>query len=398
AGHSSPGHEVVQSAPPMAGGTEKRLRPGGSAADNRGVALATPLRAPDQCGGPPVRHRSSFLLTLLLAPALHAALARAADEDPFSLAREEATVTGAAKRPQPVSQSPSAISILTAAEIRTMGYHTLGDALRYVRGLFVCEDRNYTYVGIRGIQRPGDYNIKVLLTIDGHAMNGPLYGDAAFGGEIGVSLEDVERIEVVRGPGSALFGSNAVLAVINVVMRPPQRATGARLSGRTGSGGDHRGYAAFGAAPPVGPSWYLTGAWSNVRGTDQYYAEYDSPLTHGGVASQMDGSRDVAVYGTVEWLGLRLAGKFNDRWKRVPTGAYGTVFNDPAFRTRDGHDFLELSGRRTLRTVELNGRAYWDAVRYRGRYPFDYGSGVVVNVDRSDADVVGGELRAHWPF
>src|SRR6185503_8913902 len=65
---------------------------------------------------------------------------------------------------------------------------------------------------------------------------------------------------------------------------------------------------------------------------------------------------------------------------------------------RDGHDFLELSGRRTLRTVELNGRAYWDAVRYRGRYPFDYGSGVVVNVDRSDADVVGGELRAHWPF
>src|SRR5262249_6849721 len=142
-----------------------------------------------------------------------------AQDDPFAMWREEQTVTGSAKRPQPLSETPSSVTVITAEEIRTRGYHSLGDALRWVRGVFVNYDRNYTYVAVRGLLRPGDYNNKVLLTIDGHALNGNVFGDGLFGPELGLDMETVERIEVVRGPGSALYGSSAVLAVVNVVTR-----------------------------------------------------------------------------------------------------------------------------------------------------------------------------------
>src|SRR5947208_14354882 len=108
----------------------------------------------------------------------------------------------------PSTPSPSARplprSVITAEEIRTHGYATVAEALVWVRGLFVTYDRSYSYVGVRGLLRPGDYNNKVLLAIDGHTLNGYVYGDGLFGNELGLDLENVERIEVVRGPGSAL--------------------------------------------------------------------------------------------------------------------------------------------------------------------------------------------------
>lgn len=92
--------------------------------------------------------------------------------DAFSMLQEEQTVTAATKRPQPLSETPSEVTVITASEIHAMGYHTLADALRWVRGLYVSDDRNYSYLGVRGLQRPGDYNNKVLLAIDGHTLNG----------------------------------------------------------------------------------------------------------------------------------------------------------------------------------------------------------------------------------
>src|SRR6185295_487761 len=83
-------------------------------------------------------------------------------EDPFALMHEEQTVLGAAKRPQPLSEMPSSVSVITAEEIRAHGYRTLAEALRWVRGVFVTYDRNYSYIGVRGLLRPGDYNNKVL--------------------------------------------------------------------------------------------------------------------------------------------------------------------------------------------------------------------------------------------
>jgi len=160
-------------------------------------------------------------------------------------------VTGVSRRPLPLSETPSSVTVIPAAEISAMGYRTLGEALRWVRGLFVTDDRNYTFLGVRGLQRPGDYNNKILLTLDGHSLNGAVYGDAAFGTEQGIDLEQVERIEVVRGPGSTIYGSYAALAVVNVVTRRAQSEPGTRFDLRAGGAGEWRGRASVASTLPM---------------------------------------------------------------------------------------------------------------------------------------------------
>src|SRR5258706_14199151 len=71
-----------------------------------------------------------------------------ADEDPFSLLHEEQTITGASKRPHPLSETPSAVTVITAEEIPAHGYHTLGEALRWGRAVFGPYDRNYSYLAV----------------------------------------------------------------------------------------------------------------------------------------------------------------------------------------------------------------------------------------------------------
>ena len=104
--------------------------------------------------------------------------ARAADEaDP---SHESEVIEAAGKRPQPVAEVASPVTLITADEIHAHGFHTLGEALQWVRGMYVTSDRVYSYLGIRGIQRPGDFNNKVLLALDGHVMNGNVFGDATW--------------------------------------------------------------------------------------------------------------------------------------------------------------------------------------------------------------------------
>src|ERR1700681_1388886 len=81
------------------------------------------------------------------------------------------TVYGVSKFLQKLLQAPSAVSIVTSDQIRKYGYRTLADVLRSVPGLYVTNDRNYSYLGVRGFDHSGEYNSRILILIDGHRMN-----------------------------------------------------------------------------------------------------------------------------------------------------------------------------------------------------------------------------------
>ena len=350
------------------------------------------------------RHASAAGFRMFLATVLTAILCACGtvadahvDEDPFQMVAEEQIVTGASKRPQRISETPSLVSVITAAEIRDMGYRTLGEALQWARGFYVSYDRNYTYLGEGGLLRPGDYNNKILLTIDGHTMNGAVYGDATFGPELGLDMETVERIEIVRGPGSTLYGSYAVLAMVNVVTRRPQNEDAAELGGRVGGQGDVRGFGGVATAKPGKVAAQVHGSWTRTSGNDLYFPAFDSPSTNFGRALGADGERATNLSGAVEWSGFRLAARWNDRMKRIPTAAFGTRFDDRDNRTFDGHNMVELSTSRMFRSgAGLDARLYWDAVRYKGDYLYGPDSARVLNFDRGDADQIGVENRVHW--
>jgi hypothetical protein len=119
------------------------------------------------------------------------------------------TVYGASKHAQKITAAPSAVTIITRDEIRTYGHRTLADVLRSARDFYVTNDRNYSYVGVRGFNRPGDYGGRVLVLIDDHRLNDPVYESIGVGNEFPIDVDLIERVEIIRGPGSSLYGTNA---------------------------------------------------------------------------------------------------------------------------------------------------------------------------------------------
>jgi iron complex outermembrane receptor protein len=277
------------------------------------------------------------------------------------------SVYGASKHEQKVTQAPSSVTIITAEEIRRFGYRTLADVLRGVRGFYVSDDRNYQYIGVRGFLRPGDYNSRVLLTIDGHRMNDSIYDGAYAGREGVIDLELVDRVEVIRGPSSSLYGSSAFFGVINVITKRGGQFAGVELAGEGGTSDTHRERATYGARYANGVEWLVSGSQYVSDGVARlYYPEFDD------VAVDLDSEDAHSLFTKVRYGSWSLAGYFNDRNKQVPTASFDTIFNDPREQTRDRRGYLELSYEQHLSdALDLQARVYYDDYLYRGAYPYD---------------------------
>ncbi|MBI3184522.1 MAG: TonB-dependent receptor [Myxococcales bacterium] len=130
-------------------------------------------------------------------------------------------VAGATQRLIRLDDAPASMTVITAEEIRAFGYATVAEALRSVRGLHVWSDRARDSVGVRGFGWPESANARVLVLVNGHPLNELVRGYGPIGMDLGIDMEQVERIEVVRG-GGMVFGSTAFLGLVNVVMRRPE--------------------------------------------------------------------------------------------------------------------------------------------------------------------------------
>src|SRR5207245_6886976 len=103
-------------------------------------------------------------------------------------------VYGASKFLQKAADAPASVTVVTAEEIQKYGYRTLADALRSVPGFYVIYDRNYTYVAVRGLSRPGDYNARILFLLDCHRVKDKISDGALVGTEYTVYLVFIEWI------------------------------------------------------------------------------------------------------------------------------------------------------------------------------------------------------------
>jgi iron complex outermembrane receptor protein len=176
--------------------------------------------------------------TLLLL-ALAAVPARAG-EDAFEFFREEAKVYTASRRSEPAARAPVAVDVVTAAELQAYGWRTLGDILRFRAGMDVLDGRsadgNRTIVSARGFSR--DFVSEMQVLVDGRSVYSPFLG-GIYWNSMPVQIQDIERIEIVRGPNAALYGSNAALGVINIITRKPAPPAKGSVMVR----GGNRGYA-----------------------------------------------------------------------------------------------------------------------------------------------------------
>ncbi|WP_197026963.1 TonB-dependent receptor plug domain-containing protein [Methylomonas sp. 11b] len=141
------------------------------------------------------------------------------------------TVSIASKNQQPISETPSAVFVISHEEIRRSGMQSIPELLRKVPGLEVARvDGNQWAISSRGFN--GINANKLLVMMDGRTVYDPL-NSGVYWNEQDYPLEDIDRIEVIRGPGATLWGSNAVNGVINIVTRSAQESQGVLLSGGT---------------------------------------------------------------------------------------------------------------------------------------------------------------------
>jgi outer membrane receptor protein involved in Fe transport len=277
----------------------------------------------------------------------------------------------ASKHLQAAGDAPSSVTVITADEIRDHGFRTLADILRTVRGFFVTYDRNYSSIGVRGFARPGDYNTRILLLVDGHRLNDNVYDEAMIGTEFPIDIDLVQRIEVIRGPVSSLYGSNALLGVINVITKRGQDIDGFELSSAASSFNTYQGRVSYGRKIQQ-LEFLVSGTFFNSLGHSQlFYPEFNSPLTNGGIASHADHSQVGGSIATISFRDFTLQGVYGTREKAIPTAPYGTVFNAPGTRTTDSHSYVDFRYEHTFaNSWDVLARTFYDRYAYHGSYAY----------------------------
>jgi outer membrane receptor protein involved in Fe transport len=317
--------------------------------------------------------RVTIVIALLLA-APRAAIAQSLPE--LSLEElmrvDSGQVFGASERNQPVTEAPASVSFINAEDIRRYGYRTLADILRGVRGMYVSDDRNFSLLGTRGFAKPGDYNDRILLLINGQRANDSLFGQAEIGPELGIDPAMFERVEIIRGPASSLYGDNAFFAVVNVITRSGASINGASIVVEGGSLGSMLTRASAGRRLASGIDVAFSATYEQSDGVQQlYFPAFDTAATNHGVAEGLDGERVGQLYGQLRFKGLTLTGVYG-RWQRdVPTASFGTLFNqhNPRERNTIRHTMADLVYGRSFGASRVTLRGSFDRSALDGIFP-----------------------------
>jgi iron complex outermembrane receptor protein len=199
------------------------------------------------------------------------------------------TVTIVTRSPEPLEKTPAAVSVLTADDIRRSGATSIPEALRLVPGMDVARVDSHTWaISSRGFNDV--FANKLLVMIDGRTIYSPLFSGVFWDVQDTV-LEDIDHIEVVRGPGAALWGANAVNGVINVVTKSAKDTQGLLATG--GGGTEELGFGAvrYGMALDDGifmrvySKYYDRGSSAFANGSDAFDS---SSMLRGGFRMDID--------------------------------------------------------------------------------------------------------------
>lgn len=327
------------------------------------------MRSPDPPSHRHVVPTAAVLITVLLG-AFAAGAQVASSPDLTDISLEDLThvkVYSASRHLEDSDDAPSAVTVITAEDIRRYGWRTLAEALSSVRGFYTSYDRDYTYLGVLGVLRPGDYNCRILLPINGNRVNENVYGSAPVGSEFPLDIDLVERIEVVRGPASSLFGTNAFFGVINVITRETGKQNALEASGSVSSWMGRYGrltgtfqYGRF--------SGLLSGSLYRSDGHPWlYFPEYDSAATSYGIARYLDGESFTHEFADFQYGRVRLQALYSDRTKDLPTAPFGAAFGVPGTYSRDRASYVAASYHRPLSSrTEIDARFYYNVYDYLG--------------------------------
>lgn len=279
-------------------------------------------------------------------------------------------VETASKFEQKATEAPAATTVITSDEIKKYGWRTLGDLLETVPGFYISYDRDYQFVGVSGVSL-GDANSRILLLVNGHRMNNDLDDSAQVDTSFILDMDLIDRVEIIRGPGSALYGNNAFFAVINVITRQGRQVQWVEGSGTYGSYNEASGRVTVGGQFTNSMQFLLSGTIYDNNGPDDlHFPEPAFQPYNNGVAHQMDGDNFQSFFGSVSYWDLTLEGAYINRNKVNPTAVEGASFNNSQLQSTDDRSYATLKfDHQFPGNWELLGDFYYDQSDKELDYP-----------------------------
>lgn len=242
-------------------------------------------------------------------------------------------VSGASREQERSDDAPATITVVTADELRRYGLRTLHEAINFVSLGMVAQDPLHSVeVGSRGVLLTVDYGNHMLVVIDGHVMNEQWNGTAYFEQGLGLPLEFIDHVELIVGPGSVLYGSSAMLGVVNVVTKRARDlgsvqviAEGAAMPPQDVAGAPELRWPGFGGATRLsllaGHETNLGAHQLEVALAAEYYAHQGQSLTYPVQSGLTEGDSETPqswgsrAPGVGAW-----GGQTTDSWKtQVPS-------------------------------------------------------------------------------
>jgi iron complex outermembrane recepter protein len=302
-------------------------------------------------------------------------------------------VTTTNRREVPVDRAAAAVSVVTRDDIRRAGVTTIADALLLADGVNVSRFNNGTWsITARGFNQTASN--KLLVMVDGLTEYSPLF-TGIFWNTIDYVLDDIERIEVIRGPGATLWGANAVNGVVNIITRSARDTAGGYASLSTGSETNGIAEIRYGRAATRGPAWRVYGKFAD-RDAQKLASGASSgdSISGGQIGFRLDGGSASGnwlmkgdFFHSADELPDRDSGEFTNgslqgRWSHAVSTA-SRVTLQSYFRREYRRIPLQLTHR--INTVDVDAQHQWTARRHQ----LVWGGGFRVNDDATN----GGTFR-----
>jgi iron complex outermembrane receptor protein len=281
------------------------------------------------------------------------------------------SVSGVSKYEQSIRRAPAGVTVYTAADIRNYGWRTLADALRAAPGFHIRHDRFYEYVGNRGFTRPYDYNSRTLILVNGHRINDSIYQQGAVGTDFLLDIDLVERIEIIRGPGSSIYGSNAFYGAVNVIPKRGRDLAGGQAALAVGSEPSVKGRVSVGDRSSGGVEYTLSATGWSSEGERDFSLPASWRALPGFTAREARDRDDLSVanaFGHVAWRGLEAEAAYGRRRKDVLPPVYFTNVDTPAFGIDErAYALVRATGEPTP-SSQISAKLAFDLYRYEGLF------------------------------
>ena len=302
-------------------------------------------------------------------------------------------VEGAALHPQTLQDAPASVTVITAEDIRKYGYRTLAEALSSVRGFYVSNNRSYETVGVRGFNLPGDYGSHLLVMVNGHNMADNVFDYMLFfGNDFPIDMSLIKQVEIIRGPSSALYGSNAMFATINIITKSPEDVDPLTVTADTGSFGEKKGQIVA-TASLGGANLLLSGSVFNNPGQSPIYFPQFATAQSNGEAVNVNTAKGYHLFSTLTWQDWTVTASFSGDNKIQPISWGNTIFNDRGTQVSDTRNYIEADYTRQIAGGELRWRIYYDSFKFLGREDYALSDGgVEANISNMTGSWVGSQL------